>query len=410
MVSHPHQPRQDDAVLGTGQLPLPANAAVLGGFVGVQRRLHSPLVSQRVAAVKQSLTYGKAGVSVVLDALNDDHWQVRYTAYSQLRGIDHPQLLPRLMEYNPYQCLKCLYRYSTAHSTAYALAISSDQQLLISGATDRIIKVRSLYTGKILCTLTGHRGSVSAVAFHPDQPMLISGSWDSTIKLWNVAGVSQQNRLASDRLIATFSEQGSKIYTIALHPEGQILASGSQDGTITLWDIQAGEKISAIAGHIAGHTKAITALTFTPDGQTLISSSIDNTLNGWNWQTQHLQYSLTGHSHWVNAIAIHPDGEILASGSQDKTIKLWHLPTGQLLNTLTEHWGEIKGLAMSQDGQTLVSCSWDETIRFWHLPTGILLHSLTGHRGAIVSLAMTSDVQLIVSSSQDRTIRVWGMD
>ncbi|MEQ8757706.1 MAG: WD40 repeat domain-containing protein [Coleofasciculus sp. G1-WW12-02] len=407
MVSHPHQPKQNDAVLGTGQLQLPSNAAVLGGLAGVRRRLHSALVSQRVAAVKESVNYGKAGISVVLEALKDDHYQVRYTAYSQLQGIDHPQLPQLLSEYNPYQCLKCLYRHSTAHSTAYALAISPDQQLLISGATDKIIKVRSLHTGKILCTLKGHRGSVSAVTFHPHQPMLISGSWDSTIKLWDLAGVCQQNQLASDRLMATFRGTDSKIYTIALHPEGKILASGNQDGTITLWDIQAGEKIGAIAEH----TEAITDLAFTPNGKTLISSSMDNnTLNGWNWQAQHLQYSLTGHSNWVSAIAISPDGEILASGSQDKTIKLWHLPTGEVLNTLTGHWGEIKGLAISQDGQTLVSCSWDEIIRFWHLPTGLLLHTLTGHRGAIVSLAINSNVQIVVSSSQDRTIRIWGMD
>lgn len=68
MVSHSHQPKQNDAVLGTAQLPLPSNAAVLGGLAGVRRRLHSALVSQRVAAVKESVNYGFSGYHTIFDS------------------------------------------------------------------------------------------------------------------------------------------------------------------------------------------------------------------------------------------------------------------------------------------------------------------------------------------------------
>lgn len=408
MAPNPNQPRAYDVVLGGGQTPQPAYAAVLGGLAGVKRRFVSPVVSQRVAAVKETIQYGQAGSALLLDGLKDSHWQVRHTAYSLLKEFDDPQLLQHLEEYNPYQFLTCLYRHSTAQSTVYALAISPDQQLLVSGGTDRTIKVRSLHTGKIFCTLTGHLGSVSTLTVHPHQPFLVSGSWDNTIKVWSLQDIVLPNHLASDRLITTLTGHTCKINTVAISPQGQILASGSQDGIINLWDIH-GIELGDTITSFAAHTDSVTCLVFSPDGKTVVSASADCTINLWDVETQELQHSFTGHTDWVKAIAISPDGEILASGSQDQTIKLWHIPTGELLHTLTGHWGEVNALAISQDGQTLVSCSWDETIRLWYLPTGVLLHSLTGHHGAVVALAINPDVQRIVSSSPDRTIRVWGM-
>jgi WD40 repeat protein len=405
MAPNPNQPKAYDAVLGGTQTPNPLYAAVLGGLAGVKRRFASPLTSERVAAVKDTIQYDQEGFSLLLDALKDSNWQVRHTAYSLLMGFDDPRLQELLPEYNPYQFLTCLYRHSTAQSTAYALAISPDEQLLVSGSTDKTIKVRSLQTGKILCTLTGHSGSVSAIAFHPFKPMLISGSWDNRLKVWNLQDVSQQNYLASDRLISTLTGHSDKINAVGISPDGQILASGSQDGTINLWNIDTAELMDAIAAHSEG----VTSLTFSPDGKTLVSGSADSTINVWDVQTKELQHSLTDSSTRVRSIAISPNGQILASGSEDKTIKLWHLPTGELLNTLTGHWGEVNAVAISRDGQTLVSASWDETIRLWHLPTGTLLHSLTGHKGVVVSLAISPYSQKIVSGSQDRTIRVWGM-
>ncbi|HBB33034.1 MAG TPA: WD40 repeat domain-containing protein [Cyanobacteria bacterium UBA8803] len=405
MALNPNQPRAYDAVLGGTPTSYPLHAAVLGGLAGVKHRFASTVVNQQVAAIKDAIKYGQEGFSLIFDALKDSNWQIRHTAYSLLKGVDDPRLQQLLPEYNPYQFLRCLYRHATAQSTVYALAISSDEQLLASGATDKTIKVRSLHTGKILSTLTGHLGSVSAIALHPHQPILVSGSWDTTIKVWNLENISLSNQLASDRLILTYRGHESKINTVAISPDGQVVGSGSQDGKIDLWHIRTGEVIDAIALH----TNGVTSLAFTPNGQTLVSGGAECTIHLWDWQSKELKHSFTKDTNSVKSIAISPDGQILARGSQDKAIELWHLPTGQLLNKLIGHWGEVNGLAISQDGQTLVSCSWDETIRLWHLPTGTLLHSLTGHQGAVVSVAISPDALKIVTSSQDRTIRVWGM-
>lgn len=416
MPETPHQPRAYDVVLG-GQTPAPVDGAVLGGLPGVKRRLLNPVVGQRVAALKETLKYGQSGKDMLIWALKDSSWQVRQTAYLLLDEFNKPTLkrfnestLKALQDYNPHQLFECLYRHSTAHSTAYCVTISPDGQFLISGGNDKTIKVRSLHTGKILRTLTGHSGSVYAIAISPDGQTLVSGSWDNTIKVWNLhagnqGGIAPTSRILGAGLLYTLTGHSGEVNTVVISPDGETLASGSEDSTIKLWDLRTGE----LKKTLTGHSDAVKSIAISPDNRTLVSGSADYTINLWHLHTSERLHTLTGHSNWVRSTAISPDGQILASGSQDKTIKLWHLHTGELCSHLTGHWGEVNSVAISPDGQTLVSGSWDETIRLWHLGTGALLHSLEGHQGAVASVAISPDGQKIVSSSWDQTIRVWGL-
>lgn len=405
-----------DVVLG-GQTPAPINGVVLGGLPGVKRRLASPVFAQRVAALKEALKYGQSGLDLIIGALKDSAWQVRQTAYLLLQESTDPTLKHALEEYNPYQLFQCLHRHSTAQSTAYSVAISPDGQLLVSGGNDRTIKVRSLHTGRILRTLSGHSGSVYTVAISPNGRTLVSGSWDNTIKVWNLhtagnagwtprlQGIAPTSRILGDGLLYTLSGHSGEVNSVAISPDGQTVASGSEDQTINLWDLRTGELLSILTGH----SDAVKSVAFSPDGKTLASGSADYTIKLWHLHAGELLHTLPGHSNWVKCVAISPDGQILASGGQDKTIMLWHLHTGELYSQLTGHWGEVNSVVISSDGQTVLTCSWDETIRLWHLGTGAQLHSFEGHQGAVACVAISPDRQKIVSGSWDRTIRVWGV-
>jgi WD40 repeat protein len=85
-----------------------------------------------------------------------------------------------------------------------------------------------LSQGQPVRTLTGHTGYVRSVAFSPDGRLLASGSRDETIKLWEVA---------SGRLVRTLSGHTSWVESVAFSPDGRLLASGSVDTTIKLWGI-----------------------------------------------------------------------------------------------------------------------------------------------------------------------------
>jgi len=425
MSNNLNQPKTYDVVLG-GQTPVPVNGAVLGGLLGVKRRLarnssrDSPyLIEQRLDALKEALNYGAEGLELVIEALNDASWQVQRTAHSLLQAYQEPIIVQVLQEYNPYQFFQCLYKYSTGKSTTYAIAITPDGQMMVSGGNDRIITVRNLGNGRIIRTFTGHTGSIYALCLSPDGKTLVSGGRDTTLKVWNLdtignyKSISPTSRVIGDGLLYTLTGHSESINCVAITPNKQILVSGSEDNSIKLWDLATGECLATLEGQEA----AVKSVAITPDGQLLVSGSADNTIKLWQLPDNASEpicadpiYTLTGHTDWVKCLAIAPDGQTLASGSQDKTIKLWQLDTGELKSTLLGHWGEVNCMAISPDGQRLTSCSWDETIRLWHLGTFKQLHSLSGHQGAIACFAISPDGQPLVSSSWDHTIRLWAMN
>ena len=420
MNSNSNQPKAYDLVLG-GQTSTPMNAAVLGGLAGVKKRLeihpNSPRpVEQRINALKEALNYGKAGLYLVIEALNDKSWRMQKTAYWLLQNNQEPFVIKALQEYNPYQFFQYLYKYATG-TTTYAIAFTPDNQVMISGGNDRLITLRNLKTGKIIRTFNEHSGSIYALCISSDGQTLVSGSRDTTIKIWHLHTITtynsnSTNRLIGDGLIDTFTGHSDSINAVAISKNGQIIISGSEDNTIKLWELNTGECLATLEGHEAG----IRAITISPDGQLLVSGSADNTIKLWQMPSVENEpicpdpiYTLTGHSDDVKCLAISHDGQILASGSQDKTIKLWNLETGELKTTLVEHWREVNHLTISPDGRNLISCSGDETIHVWQLETLKLLHSFAGHQGAVAVVAISPDGQPLVSSSWDHTIRVWGI-
>ena len=128
-----------------------------------------------------------------------------------------------------------------------------------------------------------------------------------------------------------------------------------------------------LANTLKGHSDHVISVAISPDGQLLASGSDDNTIKIWNLPSGRLLRTLTGHSSDVISVAISPDGQLLASGSSDNTIKIWNLGSGRLLRTLTGHSDDVYSVAFSPDGQTIASsagcwsspCHRDYNIRIW---------------------------------------------
>ncbi|MEH2238817.1 serine/threonine-protein kinase [Nostoc sp.] len=249
-------------------------------------------------------------------------------------------------------------------------------------------------------SLKGHSSDVNSVAFSPDGTILASGSDDKTIKLWN---------LASEKQIQTLEGHSDWIWTVAFSPDSKTLASGSADKTIKLWNLETGKLIRTLQGHSDG----VSSVAFSPDGKTLASGGAikDKTIKLWNLETGKLIRTLQGHSDGVSSVAFSPDGKTLASGSWDKTIKLWNLETGKLIRTLQGHSERILSVAFAPHGVTLASGSKDKTIKLWNLKTGKLIHTLKGHNDKVNSVAFlrnaTSNRVTLVSGSSDKTIKLW---
>ncbi|KAK3331778.1 WD40-repeat-containing domain protein [Cercophora scortea] len=159
-----------------------------------------------------------------------------------------------------------------------------------------------------------------------------------------------------------------------LQLDDHILATGSYDCTIKIWNIETGEEIRTLRGH----TRGIRALQF--DDSKLISASLDNTIKIWNWHTGECISTLQGHTDGV--ISVHFDNQLLASGSCDKSVKIFDFNSKEAF-CLKGHTDWVNCTRLDINSRTVMSASDDTTIRLWDLDTKEVIRTYTGHVGHV---------------------------
>ncbi|MDE5089406.1 MAG: WD40 repeat domain-containing serine/threonine-protein kinase [Trichodesmium sp. St16_bin2-tuft] len=265
---------------------------------------------------------------------------------------------------------------------------------------------------KCIHTLSGHRKWVCSVALSNDQKIVASGSEDETIKLWEVD---------SGREILTIRGHSGYVNSVAFSPNGEILASGSDDKTIRLWEVQTGKLLCILGdwgrGEYFGHSGGVTAIAFHPDGKSLASAAKDKSIKVWRlgddiYDSNYgkVIMTLTGHLQQVRAIAFSPDGKTLASGGQDNMIKIWDLSLGNTVKNLCRYYQGthyIYTVAFSLDGQLLASGGRDRNIKIWQIDRGEILQTLEGHSRDVYTVAFSPQGDIIASGSEDGTIKIW---
>jgi len=213
---------------------------------------------------------------------------------------------------------------------------------------------------------TGHGHIITSIAFHPSGKLLASGSLDRTCGVWDVRRVPSTGELRCERRATLLNDWCAPslhngVWSVAYSPDGRCLAAGYGNGDIALWDTEQHTLIRLLRGH----EDWVRSLAFHPTGRYLASGSNDATVRLWDWQTGELCRVFAGHSDWVMAVAFHPTGICLASAGHDRTIRIWQPDQDTPVQSLRGHSNGILTLAFSPDGQTLVSGSQDETMKLW---------------------------------------------
>jgi tricorn protease-like protein len=246
-------------------------------------------------------------------------------------------------------------------------------------------------------TLKGHKSSVTSLAYSPDGKLLASGSDDDTVKLWDAT---------TGREHATLEGHGNSVLSVSFSPDSKTLASGSQDKSIKLWDVTTG-KVRTTLKDPKGEW--VTSVAFSPDGKTLASANWkpgEATITLWDVATEKVRATLRGHKGSIT-LAWGPDSKILASGCRDRFLKLWNVEPGREQPAFETTTTMVYALAFAPDGKTL---AWggDSGVKLLDVQTKQERALKESRAPAVVgALAYSPDSKTLASGSTDNAIMLW---
>jgi len=254
--------------------------------------------------------------------------------------------------------------------------------------------------------LRGHENGV--ICLQASDNMIATGSYDCTVRLWDLETLQPLKTLTGHSRVVT-----------ALQFDSGKLISASMDGTLRIWNyrLSTPECVSVLRGHTDG------VLALHLDGKLLASGSADSTVRVWDYERRECKV-FRGHKNWVNAVRITGNGRWLFSGSDDTTINLWDVESGDLVSTFTGHVGQVQCIIPlpstmfpsetdnepTSDGlpHYILSSSLDNTIKLWHVPTRTCKKTLFGHVQGVWSLA--ADSLRLISGAHDKLVKVWDLE
>ncbi|KAI1262615.1 WD40 repeat-like protein [Xylariaceae sp. FL1019] len=274
-------------------------------------------------------------------------------------------------------------------------------RFIASGSMDRNIL---LWNSSGACEnygmLTGHKGAILDLQWSRDSEILYSASADLHLASWDLTSGARIRRYIGHEEI---------INTLDVSKRGEeLLISGSDDGTIGVWDPRTKNAVDHIETDFP-----ITALAVSEAGNEIYSGGIDNDIKVWDMRKKAVVYSMLGHNDTVTSLRVSPDSQSLLSYSHDSTAKTWDIrpfaPTERHIRTFDgAQMGIEKNLiraSWDKDGKKIAVGAGDGTTVVWSSDNGKLLYKLPGHKGTVNCAEFTpNDEPILLSASSDRRI------
>jgi WD40 repeat protein/serine/threonine protein kinase len=301
-----------------------------------------------------------------------------------------------------------------------SVAYSPDQTMALSGGGNNQGAILwDLKTGTKIKRFFGHERGIRRVAFLPDGRQILTGSNDGTIRLWDIRCATPSAQECNTPTRVFVDHLGFEVRSITLRPNRNQFLATSSDKSLKLWDIncitptpqRCETPVRVFQPGNGGHTLEVNDVAFTSDGKRALSTSEDTTLVLWDVETgAPLKRLEDPNGAEVRTVAILPgDKEVLSSGARPDIIR-WDLETGQVIDRLRGHKGTTFYLQASADGTRAISGSADNTVIVWDLEKNVPLTVLRGHGGPVRQVVFSKDESQALSASADAEIRLWDLN
>lgn len=284
---------------------------------------------------------------------------------------------------------------------ANAIAVSPDGRRMIT-ASWGMVRLWDMKEGVLLKRLEEHRWSnVDALAVSRDGQLMASGDEDGTLIAWDLN--------IGESLTQAIKAHSSGIPSLAFSPDGSLLATGSGDGTTKLWCTKTWE----LLGNPITYPKTnVCCVRFSPSGA-LLAIATHHNIQIYNPDTRERVANFKGHTaingSYNNSLAWMPDGTRLfsAGGDTDPTIREWDPSTWkQVGDPWKGHFKSIQAISLNSTGTLLASASDDNGVRLWRVSDRRTI-VVFKHPSAVQCVAFSANDRRILSGDQDKAIFEW---
>jgi len=270
-----------------------------------------------------------------------------------------------------------------------AVVVSARNTLIASAGEDGSIRLWDLVSGEPRGVLSGHAARIRSLTLDRQGDRLVSGGEDNAVCLWDLT-----TRCLLDRL-----DWGRPVWCVAISPDAKFLAVGGQDRVLQLFDVESWQKLD----EVIAHSDWVRAAAFSPSDGVLASGSGDRRVRIWNVHEgfRHLDTLQAGASR-VRSVAFSGDGGRIAAGCEDGIVRVWNRATLEPPSELHSGVDWVRTVCFGTDERSVVGGCEDGVVRLWDLTNGTRVTELGRRADAAWSVAFAGGDIAVVGRADGR--------